>query len=244
MSEELTQSVADKPKKTLILPIWFGIILTVSISIFGILVYQNYQLKNKLMQADTTLSVPPTTAPTIAPISPVDPTANWKTYINTRYSFKYPQKWETQPIPSGTQQAILLLSPDKFMGLSLSLDLQGLGYECVTKTKEETITLDAQKVTKTTFTGAINDMCGDNTKQRDVWISISRDSKIDNLTFSTDEKNFDKAMEILDQILSTFKFIEPDKISCGGIAGKECPTGSVCKLDGNYPDAGGVCVKN
>lgn len=34
-----------------------------------------------------------------------------------------------------------------------------------------------------------------------------------------------------------------EKISCGGIAGKQCPTGYVCKLDGKYPDAGGYCVK-
>ncbi|EKD24411.1 MAG: hypothetical protein ACD_81C00027G0002 [uncultured bacterium] len=29
---------------------------------------------------------------------------------------------------------------------------------------------------------------------------------------------------------------------CGGIQGKICPTGTTCKLDGSYPDAGGVCV--
>jgi len=34
---------------------------------------------------------------------------------------------------------------------------------------------------------------------------------------------------------------------CGGIAANlpenQCPTGYYCQLDGNYPDAGGVCVK-
>jgi hypothetical protein len=30
---------------------------------------------------------------------------------------------------------------------------------------------------------------------------------------------------------------------CGGIAGFLCPEGYTCKLDGSYPDAGGVCVK-
>src|SRR5690242_3664261 len=28
---------------------------------------------------------------------------------------------------------------------------------------------------------------------------------------------------------------------CGGIAGRPCPAGYVCKLAGNYPDAGGTC---
>jgi hypothetical protein len=30
---------------------------------------------------------------------------------------------------------------------------------------------------------------------------------------------------------------------CGGIAGIPCPVGQKCVLDGNYPDAGGKCVK-
>jgi hypothetical protein len=30
---------------------------------------------------------------------------------------------------------------------------------------------------------------------------------------------------------------------CGGFAGIACPEGYVCKLEGKYPDAGGVCVK-
>lgn len=29
---------------------------------------------------------------------------------------------------------------------------------------------------------------------------------------------------------------------CGGIAGINCPEGYSCQLDGNYPDAGGVCI--
>ncbi|MBI2338679.1 hypothetical protein HYU95_05865 [Candidatus Daviesbacteria bacterium] len=31
---------------------------------------------------------------------------------------------------------------------------------------------------------------------------------------------------------------------CGGIAGISCPAGFTCKLDGNYPDAGGVCIQD
>ena len=31
---------------------------------------------------------------------------------------------------------------------------------------------------------------------------------------------------------------------CGGIAGFQCKAGLECKLDGNYPDAGGTCVKS
>jgi hypothetical protein len=32
-------------------------------------------------------------------------------------------------------------------------------------------------------------------------------------------------------------------IFCGGIAGVLCPEEMTCKLDGDYPDAGGTCVR-
>lgn len=31
---------------------------------------------------------------------------------------------------------------------------------------------------------------------------------------------------------------------CGGITGQACPAGTYCEYDGNYPDAGGICIKN
>lgn len=51
--------------------------------------------------------------------------------------------------------------------------------------------------------------------------------------------------ETVHQILSTFKFLDSSTEGqfCGGIAGVACPQGYKCQLDGNYPDAGGKCVK-
>ncbi|MFW5852546.1 MAG: Kazal-type serine protease inhibitor domain-containing protein [Nanoarchaeota archaeon] len=34
-----------------------------------------------------------------------------------------------------------------------------------------------------------------------------------------------------------------EELFCGGIAGEGCPEGYVCELDGDFPDAGGVCVE-
>lgn len=60
---------------------------------------------------------------------------------------------------------------------------------------------------------------------------------------------------LFDQILSTFKFLpttsptqEPiEGRFCGGIAAGlpeyQCPEGYKCHLDGDYPDAGGRCVR-
>ena len=38
--------------------------------------------------------------------------------------------------------------------------------------------------------------------------------------------------------------VTPTSQFCGGIQGIMCSEGYSCKLDGNYPDAGGTCVKN
>ncbi len=35
----------------------------------------------------------------------------------------------------------------------------------------------------------------------------------------------------------------PEGAFCGGLAGIACQAGYECKFDGNYPDAGGKCVK-
>ncbi len=40
------------------------------------------------------------------------------------------------------------------------------------------------------------------------------------------------------------KEISFDGMFCGGIAAFQCPFGFYCKLNGNYPDAGGKCVFN
>lgn len=45
----------------------------------------------------------------------------------------------------------------------------------------------------------------------------------------------------IDQILSTFRFLDKETF-CGGIAGIRCGEGFTCKLEGNFPDAGGFCV--
>lgn len=52
----------------------------------------------------------------------------------------------------------------------------------------------------------------------------------------------------LQQISDPEKFAEQNQTdtlgkTCGGFAGITCSTGLICKLDGDYPDANGKCVK-
>lgn len=68
------------------------------------------------------------------------------------------------------------------------------------------------------------------------------------LTMLPDPKASESAVIIIDQIFTTFKFLDqtptsPEGQFCGGFAGKICPAGFTCVFDGSYPDAGGKCVK-
>lgn len=48
--------------------------------------------------------------------------------------------------------------------------------------------------------------------------------------------DFNKGTRYLETTIPSGQF-------CGGIAGIKCPQGYQCNLEGNYPDAGGECVK-
>ncbi len=102
--------------------------------------------------------------------------------------------------------------------------------------------------------GNENDIVVFNTETEDeffpnrfVSFSLKLDNQFNDLLTREEKK------EILGQITSTFKFIdEPNSQTeegkfCGGIAANlpanQCSEGYTCKLDGAFPDAGGVCVK-
>ncbi len=63
---------------------------------------------------------------------------------------------------------------------------------------------------------------------------------LDSFKFLTDATN--------QSISPTITTLSPEGKFCGGIAANlpqnQCPQGYTCRLDGDYPDAGGVCVKN
>ena len=54
-------------------------------------------------------------------------------------------------------------------------------------------------------------------------------------------------MEILDEIAQSVIFLEQnisiDGRFCGGLAGLICPDGYLCKLDGDYTESAGYCIK-
>jgi hypothetical protein len=84
-----------------LLMVFIVIILLFALGAAGYFAYQNWQLKQQISQ------VQPTPTPQITPTTTPDPTADWKTYTNSvySYSFKYPNDWKTRPF-AGSQETI------------------------------------------------------------------------------------------------------------------------------------------
>lgn len=73
----------QQPKTNSFLVILLSILLFISVSIAGFFAYQTQKLVREL----TALKNTPTPVATIEPIATADPTADWKTYTNSKYSY-------------------------------------------------------------------------------------------------------------------------------------------------------------
>lgn len=86
------QPTASKTNSILLI---FAIVTLFLMGMTGFLAYQNTQLQKQLAQLQTVApEVSPTPSPTASEVP--DPTANWKTYSNTKYAFsiKYPSSFQ------------------------------------------------------------------------------------------------------------------------------------------------------
>jgi len=112
--QKVTQSVTQIPEPTkqkLRLIIDLLVLVLLILGITGYLVYQNYQLKQEIVQKQpTSTSLPEVTKQPETPnaIPNEELTTNWKTYSNTKYNFtfKYPNGWKYQENYSKTQKTI------------------------------------------------------------------------------------------------------------------------------------------
>jgi len=169
--------------------------------------------------------------PTVTP----DPTANWKIYRNDQYGFefRYPEGWF---ITEGMGMEVFLrrVGSDSFPEMSIQLTPSSSSN--LLNQKQESISIDGKNYIK--ISGESPVRLSDGSAWFLTHIVINNAGK----NYEIQADNFDE--KLLNQILSTFKFTEPVAGQfCGGIAGIACSSGYSCNLDGNYPDAGGTCVK-
>src|SRR3989344_5063784 len=150
--------------------------------------------------------------------TPTPTPSSWKTYKNNQYGFE-------------------LIYPKEGVIVTDKGNIEG---ECGQSIKESGGKIDVDNF----FQVKIMDWSG---TIQDYLISKGA-GKIYN-TEVIDPIKYKKYLDLGWDPKNSFKFLPiPNQNStemfCGGFAGKLCPTGYVCQLDGNYPDASGKCVKN
>ncbi len=177
----LTEPNAQPTKQNNSLIIILSILLPLSVSITGFFAYQTQMLVKEL----TLLKSSPT--PLSVDESLVDPTEDWKTYSNEKFSFRYP---DTVSIAgSGNNQTLLV------GGLKVNINLQGPYQwgEGISKSEIDNLYIKSFQYPDKPEIGMYPDSA--------VIFSVEFDSV-------SEKANYKKQTDILDQILTTFKFAE------------------------------------
>ena len=186
--------------------------------------------------------------------SPTNEIVNWKTYTNKKLSFRYPPDWE--------------VSSPEFFGPRIVVEFKYKQTPLFTLTEVDNYKQDTKKpyISLNEFIGSSRIdktkdimISGNPAKQvidpgeqghslpsEEILLFTPDKSSIISLHYSKDYYDQPDSDKMLDQISATFKFLDQANTEgqfCGGIVGTPCPSGFNCKLDGNFPDAGGKCVK-
>lgn len=221
------------------------------------------QLENAKTEYYQSVSVTPSLSPSnsAGQIS----TANWKTYTNKKYgfSFEYPSDWTILTTP-----LLSITSPNKPTPYNINVFIYDNPNQLSLKELEQQSLNDpnnlsgrglgvysnsAQEIKNTN--GVIGYYATDipcEPIECELYILPNKDKVFVLRNISTTPQN---VKDIFKQVFSTFKFTDqvatpsgnPEGKFCGGIAGNlpenQCPSGYTCKMDSNYPDAGGTCAK-
>lgn len=176
------------------------ILLILSVIVSGYLGYQNLQLQKQI----TKLNIQPTPTPT------TDPTANWKIFssADTDFTFSYPSDFDNLKQNKLAKNSVSLTAKngDNF---SVSILSGGTGIECQEIIEESKVNIDGIKAIMTSLAGITNDNC-DTGGKKSFMASFQKDKLyyLLDYTYSTDNKKDNKS--IFDQIISTFKFVNPN----------------------------------
>ena len=197
-------------------------------------------------------------------------TYDWNVYRNEKYGFvfKYPNTMINRKCKY-MQKGIVTLG--NISNYCINIDISSPGPDIsrsFTKNQLPELKLfDLSKLTRTLYDETIEPIArykkssfDENMGFLNIYIyGFSTDNNTTGtliITFKLNTSDKDQ-VQTTNQILSTFEFLNNNDTSeipgdatgqfCGGIAANlpqfQCPEGYTCKLDGNHPDAGGVCVK-
>ncbi|MEK7112845.1 MAG: hypothetical protein AAB875_06050 [Patescibacteria group bacterium] len=210
----------QKPKNFLL--IGMVALVLILIASTGYLAFQNYQLRKQISQ----LQISPVPTSTATP----DPTANWKTYINSeyKYSIKYPPDWQEKPRCYGGRQEdnyVCILSPDFEESPGQSPVQQGglisigsvdesLGFGQTLSEFCASTVVDKVQNCEEIMIGTLNGIQRSFVYYDFTDVGILEGGKIIftfRAYYTPDSK--DKTLDSFNQILSTFKFLETPSLT-------------------------------
>jgi hypothetical protein len=234
---EPTQPVQLIPvKKDYGLTIILSVLLIIIAAIAAILYFQNQKLIRELARIQTLAT------PTAAP----DPTANWKTYTNSKYEFefKYPSDWDVRESDFNYTNAIVEFEKDKSVVLSILSDQKKYNsldqYLGTQNSVAKDISVGNIPAKYISFLGD-----GGHTLSYKRLVFFTEEKNVLDLYYNWEFYDKNESDKTFDQILSTFKLlgnqVTGDPMPCGGSLGLKCPTGYACSIPALYPDATGTC---
>ncbi len=205
-----TVPVSPTSKNNNLSIIVFAILTLLLLGSTAFLYYQNQQLKNMLASYQTQPSVSPTPIATSElVVSPeltfeqdktLDPTANWKTYTNTDFVFKYPSEWKEG------QGRTTIVSDVAGAGITIFSKDMPMYNECMKLDKTDTVNGKMVKYYSYAYSG---EMCTNqaNIGNYEVWITkAGGDGFQPGIIYEYNTTIFPKSFSIFQQILSTFSF--------------------------------------
>lgn len=203
------------------------------------LVQKNNNTATTQIPTPTTASTPTATAQSTA--TP-DPTANWKTYIGTAYSFKYPADWKIVPIPPN-QIAVTNSEAEavnqkeagdcrSFYPIVVSDETGLISSDRFDNTNTQTVTSNPTTISGNEATSYNVDStlkaCQDWNTGKSEAITVNYNGKkyLLNLKVS-DNPTYKK---VFDFLLPTFKFTDQNQTSCN--TDSDCQNGANCTTVG------------
>jgi hypothetical protein len=197
--------VNQKPNNFLV--ILLSILLLISCVIAGFFAYQTQELVKELTKTRSLVISSPISTPTI------DPTANWKTYYNTKanYSLKYPvSDWKI--LNTGVIEEKEAGQDSTNVGLIYQPDISKAAHELVFIITPSVPETDKNKLNQTKEIGdnyLANCWITEDNGYEFCWLKNSTQGGYLNINFNISKDENINSM--IDQIFSTFKFIDNTK---------------------------------
>ncbi len=198
---------SQQPKSNNFLVILLSILLFISVAIAGFFSFQTQKLVKELtvLKTEDKVVVVATEESTVEPVeiesSEVDPTVGWKTYTNSDFTYKYPSEWKVG------QGQTTVVSDIAGAGITNFKKDMPMYNECMKKDKTDIMNdLMVKYYTYDLGTEACSNQANINNKE--IWVTkADGDGYQPGIIIEYNTVVYPKSVDIFDQILSTFKFI-------------------------------------